>query len=242
MILETLSKIIHPAADKDIVSLGLVEDIKLFDGNGAAVEPTDPQAGEKAVLVRFKLVVPSPDPLLSSIKKQCEEAMAAEFPHAKISIIELVRERKPTKKTVNDLDDTQLQNIGKIIAIASGKGGVGKSTVSVNLAVALSLKGYRVGLVDADVYGPSIPKMTGTEGQVPYMDEEKDLIVPLEKWGIKLLSIGHLVAPEQALIWRGPMASNAMKQIVMQVDWGELDYLLIDLPPGTGDIHISMGA
>ena len=122
MILETLSKIIHPAADKDIVSLGLVEDIKLFDGNGAAVEPTDPQAGEKAVLVRFKLVVPSPDPLLSSIKKQCEEAMAAEFPHAKISIIELVRERKPTKKTVNDLDDTQLQNIGKIIAIASGKG------------------------------------------------------------------------------------------------------------------------
>ena len=156
--------------------------------------------------------------------------MAAEFPHAKISIIELVRERKPTKKTVNELDDTQLRGIGKIIAIASGKGGVGKSTVSVNLAVALSLKGYRVGLVDADVYGPSIPKMTGTEGQVPYMDEEKDLIVPLEKWGIKLLSIGHLVAPEQALIWRGPMASNAMKQIVMQVDWGELDYLLIDLP------------
>ena len=240
MILETLSKIIHPAADKDIVSLGLVEDIKLFDGNGAAVEPTDPQAGEKAVLVRFKLVVPSPDPLLASVKKECEKAMAAEFPHAKISIIELVRERKPTKKTVNELDDTQLRGIGKIIAIASGKGGVGKSTVSVNLAVALSLKGYRVGLVDADVYGPSIPKMTGTEGQVPYMDEEKDLIVPLEKWGIKLLSIGHLVAPEQALIWRGPMASNAMKQIVMQVDWGELDYLLIDLPPGTGDIHISM--
>ena len=120
MIVDTLSRIIHPAADKDIVSLGLVEDIKLFDGSGAAVEPTDPQAGEKAVLVRFKLVVPSPDPLLSSIKKQCEEVLAKEFPHAKISIIELVRERKPTKKTVNDLDDTQLQNIGKIIAIASG--------------------------------------------------------------------------------------------------------------------------
>ena len=240
MILETLSKIIHPAAEKDIVTLGLVEDIKLFDGNGAAVEPTDPQAGEKAVLVRFKLVVSSPDPLLASIKKECEQALATEFPHAKISIIELVRERKPTRKTVNDLDDTQLQGIGKIIAIASGKGGVGKSTVSVNLAVALSRKGYRVGLVDADVYGPSVPKMTGTEGEVPYMDEASDLIVPLEKWGIKLLSIGHLVAPEQALIWRGPMASNAMKQIVMQVAWGELDYLLIDLPPGTGDIHISM--
>lgn len=240
MIVETLSKIIHPAAEKDIVSLGLVEDIKLFDGNGAAVDPSDPEAGQKTVLVRFKLVFPSPDPLSSSIKKECEEAMAAEFPNAKISIIELVRERKQTKKTVNDLDATELQGIGKIIAIASGKGGVGKSTVSVNLAAALSRKGYKVGLVDADVYGPSIPKMTGTEGEVPYMDEASDLIIPLEKWGIKMLSIGHLVAPEQALIWRGPMASNAMKQIVMQVKWGELDYLLIDLPPGTGDIHISM--
>lgn len=240
MITDVLSGIIHPAADKDIVTLGLVEDIKLFDGNGAAVDPADPEASAKTVLVRFKLVFPSPDPLSSSIKKECENAMAAEFPNAKISIIELVRERKPTKKTVNDLDDTQLRNIGKIIAVASGKGGVGKSTVTVNLAVALARQGYRVGLVDADIYGPSIPKMTGTEGEVPYMDEANDLIVPIEKWGIKLVSIGHLVEPEQALIWRGPMACNALKQLVMQVKWGELDYLLIDLPPGTGDIHISM--
>lgn len=240
MITDILSKIIHPVAEKDIVSLGLVEDIKIFDGNGAALEPSSPDTAEKAAIVRFKLVFPSPDPLSSSIKKECEKALEAEYPHAKISIIELVRERKPTKKTVNDLNDEQLKNIGKIIAVASGKGGVGKSTVTVNLAAALTRQGHKVGIVDADIYGPSIPKMTGTEDQVPAFDEASDLIVPIEKWGIKFVSIGHLVAPDQALIWRGPMACNALKQLVMQVKWGELDYLLIDLPPGTGDIHISM--
>ena len=240
MILDALSRIVHPAADRDIVSLGLVEDIMLFDADGASVSAEDPAASAKTALVRFKLVFPSPDPLSTAIKKACEEAMAKEFPGARISIIELVRERKPTKKTVNDLTDEQLRNTGKIIAVVSGKGGVGKSTVAVNLAVALMRKGFRVGLVDADVYGPSIPGMTGTQGEVPYMDEQEDLIVPIEKCGIKIMSIGHLVEPEQALIWRGPMASNALKQILMQVKWGELDYLLIDLPPGTGDIHISL--
>ncbi|MBR4771124.1 MAG: Mrp/NBP35 family ATP-binding protein, partial [Bacteroidales bacterium] len=137
----------------------------------------------------------------------------------------------------------QLEHVGKIIVIASGKGGVGKSTVAVNLAVSLARRGYKVGLADADVYGPSVPKMTGTEGIMPQALEDEEggqLILPLEKYGVKWMSIGYFASPEQALIWRGPMACNALKQIILQVQWGELDYLLIDLPPGTGDIHITL--
>ena len=121
-------------------------------------------------------------------------------------------------------------------------GGVGKSTVAVNLAVALARLGYKVGLADADVYGPSVPKMTGTEHEMPeaYKEGEKEVIMPLEKYGVKWMSIGYFAKPEQALIWRGPMACNALKQMILQVRWGELDFLLIDMPPGTGDIHISL--
>lgn len=225
-----LSGIIHPALEKDIISLGLVEDIKVEDGK-----------------IKFKMVFPSPDALSGTIKKAAEEALKASFPEMKVSIIELVRERK-TKKTINELGPENLKNVKKVIAIASGKGGVGKSTVSVNLACALARAGYKVGLTDADVYGPSIPKMTGTEGQVPALEEGGagyeegglDMIIPLEKYGVKWMSIGYFAAPEQALIWRGPMACNALKQMIFQVKWDALDFLLIDLPPGTGDIHISL--
>ncbi|MBR6212586.1 MAG: Mrp/NBP35 family ATP-binding protein, partial [Bacteroidales bacterium] len=127
--------------------------------------------------------------------------------------------------------------------VASGKGGVGKSTVAVNLAVALARMGYKVGLADADVYGPSVPVMTGTEGHVPEAVEEeegKQWILPAEKFGVKWMSIGYFADRGQALIWRGPMACNALKQMILQVQWGELDFLLIDMPPGTGDIHISL--
>lgn len=228
-ILKVLSGIIHPAKDKNIVSLGMVEDVRFEEG-----------------IIKFRLVSPTPDPLMGSIKKQCTDALAASFPDAKVSILELVREKKPAKKL--ELGQEQLAQVGKIIAIASGKGGVGKSTVAVNLAVALARAGYRVGLADADVYGPSVPKMTGTEDAQPeveeggsgYEDSATDLILPVEKYGVKWMSIGYFASPEQALIWRGPMACNALKQIVMQVKWGPLDFLLIDLPPGTGDIHISM--
>lgn len=229
-IVKILSGIIHPAAEKDIVSLGLVEDIKVEDGK-----------------IRFRLVFPSPDALSGAIKKAAEEALHAAFPDMKISIIELVRERK-TKKTINELGPENLAKVKRVIAIASGKGGVGKSTVSVNLACALARAGYKVGLTDADVYGPSIPKMTGTEGMTPsvveggegYEENGLDMIVPLEKYGVKWMSIGYFASPEQALIWRGPMACNALKQMIFQVKWDELDFLLIDLPPGTGDIHISL--
>ena len=163
---------------------------------------------------------------------------------------------KPKKRPL-ELGMEQLADVQHIIAIASGKGGVGKSTVAVNLAVSLARQGYRVGLSDADVYGPSVPKMTGTEGEMPevelydamgnllpedadFTDDCKEVMLPIEKYGVKWMSIGYFARPEQALIWRGPMACNALKQMLLQVKWGELDYLLIDLPPGTGDIHISM--
>ena len=163
---------------------------------------------------------------------------------------------KPKKRPL-ELGMEQLADVGHIIAIASGKGGVGKSTVAVNLAITLARMGYKVGLADADVYGPSIPTMTGTEGEIPEVEvydamgeplpidaeiteDCKEIILPIEKYGVKWMSIGYFARPEQALIWRGPMACNALKQMLLQIRWGELDFLLIDLPPGTGDIHISL--
>ncbi|MBO4670870.1 MAG: Mrp/NBP35 family ATP-binding protein [Bacteroidales bacterium] len=153
----------------------------------------------------------------------------------------VVDEAAPRKKGV-EFDTECLRHVRHIIGVASGKGGVGKSTVAVNLACALARLGHRVGLADADVYGPSVPLMTGTEGQQPLAEEVdgKELMVPLEKYGVKWMSIGYFAERGQALIWRGPMASNALKQMILQVEWGLLDFLLVDMPPGTGDIHISL--
>lgn len=224
---EALRGVQHPMKEKDIISLEMVEDIKIEDGK-----------------IRFKLVFPSPDALSSSIKKSCEKALKDAFPQEnfKVSIMELVRERKVKQRGKVELGQEALENVGHIIAVASGKGGVGKSTVAVNLAIALSKAGYRVGLTDADVYGPSIPMMTDTENHTPLVDESsgKQMIIPKEKYGVKWMSIGYFSKPGQPLIWRGPMASNALKQMILQVKWGELDFLLVDLPPGTGDIHISL--
>jgi ATP-binding protein involved in chromosome partitioning len=135
-----------------------------------------------------------------------------------------------------------LPGVKNILAVASGKGGVGKSTVAVNLAVALAKMGTKVGLLDADIYGPSIPKMLGVENERPEIKKinGKELIIPIEKYGVKMLSIGFFVRPEDALIWRGAMATSALNQFIKDTDWGELDYFIIDLPPGTGDIHLTM--
>lgn len=256
-ILDILKTVIHPAYDKSVVDLGLIEDVKTETSNDGKVEK-----------VKFKLVFKTPDALSGEIKRACEAAIQKALPGVKVSIMELVREKAAKNGTnINDLTKDDLGGIGKIIAVASGKGGVGKSTVSVNLAITLAKMGYKVGLADADVYGPSIPKMTHTEGEIPnvefiyedgYTDDGtaesltrqgvanrhgksvKQLIVPIEKYGVKWMSIGYFAAPEQALIWRGPMACNALKQMILQVKWGELDFLLIDLPPGTGDIHITL--
>ncbi len=206
--------------EENIVSLKMVEDVKV--------------EGSK---VAFSLVFSkADDPHIVPIKKACVAQLEKIFDaieiRGNISVKVLDRTKNPPI----------FPEVENIIAISSGKGGVGKSTVSANLAVTLAKQGYKVGLLDADIFGPSIPKMFGVEdAQISLRTVEgRDLIVPCEKFGVKILSIGFFVNPQQATVWRGPMAGNALKQMMQDGDWGELDYLLIDLPPGTSDIHLTM--
>lgn len=225
---EWLKEVEHPAkGDKNIVELGMVENIET-DGNGITV-----------TLAFDKHRDPLAEYLIGSTKAAIIRHTEKGTP---VEVKTIIRNEAPKKKPGLDLGLEELVNVKHIIGIASGKGGVGKSTVSVNLATALARLGYKVGLADADVYGPSVPKMTSTEGEMPdaFQDGDKEVIMPLEKYGVKWMSIGYFAKPEQALIWRGPMACNALKQMILQVRWGELDFLLIDMPPGTGDIHISL--
>lgn len=223
-IIEILKTVLHPGeGDRDIVSLGMVESV---------------EAGEKTVITLGfpKRRDPLTEYLVGAVRAVLVRA------GIKDAEVKTVVKDAPAPKKKLELDNSMIENVHHIIGIASGKGGVGKSTVAVNLAVALARLGYRVGLADADVYGPSVPTMTATEGTVPESVQEngQDLIVPIEKYGVKWMSIGYFASRGQALIWRGPMACNALKQMILQVKWGELDYLLIDMPPGTGDIHISL--
>ncbi len=218
----------HPAkGDKNIVELGMVENIGINDGT-----------------VNITLAFSKHrDPLAEYLIGSTKAAVIRNAPEGtKVEVKTIIKDEAPKKKPGLDLGEEELENVKHIIGIASGKGGVGKSTVAVNLAVALARLGYKVGLADADVYGPSVPKMTASEEEMPdaIVDGEKEVILPLEKYGVKWMSIGYFAKPEQALIWRGPMACNALKQMILQVRWGELDFLLIDMPPGTGDIHISL--
>lgn len=229
-IVSLLSEVRHPGkGDKSLVELGMVESV--------AVE------GKKITVV---LAFPKHrDPLAEYLIGSARAVIYRNTPaDAEIEVKAIVKEEVAPKKknNVNDLTTDEISQVRHIIGVASGKGGVGKSTVAVNLAVALARLGYKVGLADADVYGPSVPVMTSTEGAVPDCIEEdgKEIILPIEKYGIKWMSIGYFAQPGQALIWRGPMACNALKQMILQVRWGELDFLLIDMPPGTGDIHISL--
>ena len=224
-----LSEVEHPAkGDRNIVELGMVEGVEVAEGKIAVTlsfaKHRDPLAEYLIGSAKAAIIRNAPSGTEVEVKTVIKEASA------------------PKKKPGLDLGFEEVENVKHIIGIASGKGGVGKSTVSVNLAVALARLGYKVGLADADVYGPSVPKMTATEGQMPeaFQEGEKEVILPLEKYGVKWMSIGYFAKPEQALIWRGPMACNALKQMILQVRWGELDFLLIDMPPGTGDIHISL--
>lgn len=217
----------HPAkADRNIVELGMVDKIDI-DGNRVTV-----------TLAFSK----HRDPLAEYLIGSTKAALVRHIPGVEAEVKTVIRDEAAKKPVGLNLGLEELADVRHIIGVASGKGGVGKSTVAVNLAVALARLGYKVGLADADVYGPSVPKMTGTEGAMPeaYKDGDKEVIMPLEKYGVKWMSIGYFARPEQALIWRGPMACNALKQMILQVRWGELDFLLIDMPPGTGDIHISL--
>ena len=228
-VLQWLQEVQHPAkGDQSIVALGMVEKIEQADN-----------------AVHVTLAFPKrPDPLKNYLIGAVQACLYRHLPGGtEITVDSIVKDpAKPAPKGIEfNLD--QLREVRHIIGIASGKGGVGKSTVTVNLAVALARLGYRVGVADADVYGPSIPTMTGTEDAVIQMfgeDENDNLFVPEEKYGVKWLSVGHVSQAGQALIWRGPMASTALKQIILQTQWGPLDFLLIDMPPGTGDIHISL--
>ena len=227
-VLDWLSEVVHPAReDRSLVVLGMVDSIEIAEGR-----------------IEVTLAFPKrPDPLKTYLQGAAKAAIYRHAPGGtEIEIKTVVKEPAKKKNNVNDLTLEELGSVRHIVGIASGKGGVGKSTVAVNLAIALSRLGFKVGLADADVYGPSVPIMTGTEGMMPESIEEegKEIILPIEKYGVKWMSIGYFARPGQALIWRGPMACNALKQMILQVRWGDLDYLLIDMPPGTGDIHISL--
>jgi len=218
-----LATIVHPETERDIVASGFIEHI-------AAA------AGKVTVVLRF---AKNRDPFAVKIKNAAEETLRRAFPAAEVLVV--VKEGGAAPRPEPKLT-TATGGIAKVIAIASGKGGVGKSTVTANLAVALRDMGYRVGILDADIYGPSQPKMFGVEGYVPdaVREEGIDRIVPAEAMEIRLMSIGFFIKPTDALLWRGAMAVSALKQMIHQTKWGTLDFLLADLPPGTGDIHLSI--
>ena len=221
-ILEALSTVQEPDLGKDIVTLNMVRDIVI-----------------EKYYVSFTVVLTTPAcPLKDKIKNDCINAIKTHVNKDAMVKVNF------TANTTTKRTDTGaiLPKVKNVIAVVSGKGGVGKSTVAANLALGLSQSGAKVGLMDADIYGPSVPIMFGVRGERPLMMEVegKGMIVPLEKYGIKLMSIGLLVDEKNAVVWRGPMASSAIKQFVSDVYWDELDYLVIDMPPGTGDIHLTL--
>ncbi len=222
LITDALATVRYPGTGKNIVEAGMVEDDLRIAG----------------LHVSFSLVFDKPtDPFLRSIVKAAEAAIHA-YVGREVEVEIHTRTRQAPRPEAGQL----LPGVKNIIAVSSGKGGVGKSTVAANLAVSLARMGYRVGLLDADIFGPSMPKMFGEEDARPYAENigGRDLIVPVEKYGVKMLSIGFFVSPDQATLWRGGMASNALKQLIGDAAWGELDYFVLDTPPGTSDIHLTL--
>jgi ATP-binding protein involved in chromosome partitioning len=221
-ILKALGNVQEPDLKKDLVTLNMVRDIVIGDNK-----------------VGFTIVLTTPAcPMKELIRRDCERAIHEHVDEGLEVVVDFTANTSSIRVDLTSV----LPGVKNIIAVVSGKGGVGKSTVAANIALALSQQGAKVGLMDADIYGPSVPIMFGVRGQRPLMEniEGKDKIVPLEQHGIKLISIGLLVDEKSAVVWRGPMASSAIRQFVTDVHWGELDYLVIDMPPGTGDIHLTL--
>ena len=220
-VLKALSTVQEPDLKKDLVTLNMVRDIQINGDN-----------------ISFTVVLTTPAcPLKELIASDCVKAIKNFNERANVTV-----NFESSTTTIRADKSTVLPGVKNIIAVVSGKGGVGKSTVSANLALALAQGGAAVGLMDADIYGPSVPIMFGVRGERPMMADVngKGMIIPLERYGIKLLSIGLLVDEKNAVVWRGPMASSAIRQFITDVSWGELDYLVIDMPPGTGDIHLTL--
>ena len=223
-IIELLGSLIHPETGEDLVKSGFVEQVNASDEH-------------ISVALHF---AKARDPFAFKLKAQAEALLREAFPAATVTV--MLREGTPRKPQQQE-HRTTTGAIRHVVAVASGKGGVGKSTVTANLAVALRNMGYRVGVLDADIYGPSQPRMFGVEGYLPDAVQEDgiDQIVPARAQDIELMSIGFFIKPTDALLWRGAMAVNALRQMIHQTRWGELDFLLTDLPPGTGDIHAAGG-
>lgn len=224
LILDALETVRYPGNGKNLVEAEMVDDDIRIDG----------------MKVSFSLIFDKPtDPFMKSVVKAAETAILT-YISKEVEIVGniAVKSKQAPRPEVGKL----LPQVKNVIGVSSGKGGVGKSTVAANLAVALARMGYKVGLLDADIFGPSMPKMFRVEDARPYVEQIKgrDLIIPVEKYDVKLLSIGFFVDPDQPTLWRGGMASNALKQLIADADWGELDYFLIDLPPGTSDIHLTI--
>ena len=217
----SLKRVNDPDLHKDLVTLNMIKDVKV-EGN--------------TVEVTVELTTPA-CPLKDKIKDDCIKEIKNDAPEADVKVNLTARVQG---KAVSGMESI-MPGVKNTIAVASGKGGVGKSTVAVNLAVALAQEGAKVGLIDADIYGPSIPLMLGVKGKPKiYQDGVTNKMLPLENYGIKLMSLGFMIDDDNPVIWRGPMASGAVKQFMSDVEWGELDYLFFDLPPGTGDIQLTL--
>ena len=219
-----LSQIIHPETEKNIVESGVVESLTVRE--------------DKIVVVLC--FAKARDPFAIRIKNLVEHMLSEAYPAAAGNITVVIKEGTP--RAPQPKRESTTATVGKIIAVASGKGGVGKSTVTANLALTLRNMGFRVGILDADIYGPSQPKMFGCEDYIPeaVQKDGMDYIIPAQRMDMEIMSIGFFINPDDALMWRGAMATNALKQLLHQTMWGGLDFLLIDMPPGTGDIHLTL--
>jgi ATP-binding protein involved in chromosome partitioning len=220
-VIAALRHVDDPDLKKDLVSLNMIRDVET-DG----------------LKLNFTVMLTTPAcPLKEKIRKDCENAI-----HERIHPGAVITIKMSSNVTAPQTKMERLSNVKNIIAVVSGKGGVGKSTIASNLAVALAQTGAKVALCDGDIYGPSIPIMFGLAGERPFVRKvnDRDVMVPFEQHGVKINSIGFLVPDEQAIVWRGPMASKAMQQLVFDTDWGEIDYFILDMPPGTGDLHLTL--